>query len=107
MKQFALAIAFAALVAPGVSRAATVTQHAPPCTGEQSKYAQCSPSEAHFAAAPGERNDLTITAGSDAATHLPYITFQDTAAAITTDQGCHQVDEHTVTCAAYAIIASA
>src|SRR4051794_2522099 len=102
----AIVLALCVVASPTAANAATVSVHRPPCADEQGKYGQCNPDEARFVAASGERNDLTFTAeqgtpGSSVVT----ITFHDTGAPLHPDPGCEQVDEHTVKCTSFALVA--
>ena len=104
MRPPALAVVLVALALPGAARAATVGIYVPPCQEEQSKYGQCYPDEARFKAAPGEPNDLTITAGSTSVPGGVSYTFHDGGAPVQADRTCQQIDEHTAKCSSMTLV---
>jgi hypothetical protein len=101
----AAAVAAAALLAAPGASASSVSVYQPPCAPEQSKYGQCYPDEARFAAEPGEANRVTITRTVDPPTYQPRLTIKDDGASLHAGSGCTQIDDHTATCTGYQVVA--
>jgi hypothetical protein len=92
-----------AVVLPGVADAAAVhVGQAPdspyPCCRFGGSYSSAEKA-AYFLAAPGERNDVSVT--SDRPQGQPVqVTFHDEGAKVEAGEGCVPVDDHTARCSA-------
>ena len=92
-----------AVVLPGVADAATVhVGQAPdspyPCCRFGGSYSSAEKA-AYFLAAPGERNDVSVT--NDRPQGQPVqVTFHDEGAKVEAGEGCVPVDDHTARCSA-------
>ena len=102
----ALGAALAMLV-PAGAHAATVHVAPAPASPHQCCRAfghyTTSDTAAYYLAAPGERNDLTVTNARSPGQPV-RVTFHDDGATVEPGEGCVSVDEHTARCRGVAVV---